>query len=134
MQYSTLPLLTTGLRRAAFLLPVVLLAACAAQTTYRQDVRGIPVTGAPLTTDPPFVLEKLVPLLSITSGCKETPKSVAVALIGKSDDVRMNAAGTPVSGYAREVWNFAACATTIPMYVTYSFMPDGKVAYTFAAK
>lgn len=112
-----------------------MLAACATPTTYRQDVRAIPVKGAPLTPDPPFVLEKLVPLLSITSGCKETPTSVAVALVSKSDDIRANAARTAlISGSAREAWNFDACGKTIPMYVTYTFMPDGQTAYKFAAK
>jgi len=123
------------LRGSALFLPLLLLAACAAPTTYRQDVRAIPVKGQPLTPDPPYVLEKLVPLLSITSGCKETPKSVAVALVGKSDDIRTNAAGTAlISGSAREAWNFEACGRTIPMYVTYTFVADGRTAYNFSAK
>lgn len=125
----------TRLRGSALLLPLLLLAACAAPTTYRQDVRAIPVKGQPLTPDPPYVLEKLVPLLSITSGCKEMPKSVAVALVSKSDDIRTNAAGTAlISGSAREAWNFEACGRTIPMYVTYTFVADGRTAYNFSAK
>ncbi|CAB3733471.1 hypothetical protein LMG3458_05058 [Achromobacter deleyi] len=121
--------------RCTVILPAVLLAACAAPTTYRQDVRSIPVKGTPLTPDPPYALEKLVPLLSITSGCKETPKSVTVALISKSDDIRTNAAKTAlISGSAREAWNFEACGRTIPMFITYTFMPDGQTAYQFAAK
>ncbi|GAB1843873.1 hypothetical protein MyNCGM152_46420 [Achromobacter xylosoxidans] len=135
MQNLEPALVTPRLRLSALLFPLALLTACAAPTTYRQDVRGIPVKGEPLTTDPPYVLEKLVPLLSITSGCKETPKSVAVALVSKSDDIRANAAGTAlVSGSAREAWNFEACARTIPMYVTYTFTPDGRTAYKFSAK
>lgn len=135
MQNLEPALITPRLRLSALLFPLLLLTACSAPTTYRQDVRGIPVKGEPLTPDPPYVLEKLVPLLSITSGCKETPKSVAVALVGKSDDIRTNAADTAlISGSAREAWNFEACGRTIPMYVTYTFVADGRTAYNFSAK
>lgn len=134
MQNSTPSRLVAWLHRSALILPAILLAACAAPTTYRQDVRGIPVKGQPLTPDPPFALEKLVPLLSITSGCNEMPKTVAVALVSKSDDIRTNTSGTAlISGSAREAWNFDACGRTIPMYVTYTFMPDGQTAYKFSA-
>lgn len=123
------------LHRCALILPALMLAACTAPTTYRQDVRSIPVKGTPLTPDPPYALEKLVPLLSITSGCKENPTSVTVALVSKSDGIRTNAAKTAlISGSARESWNFEACGRTIPMYITYTFMPDGQTAYQFAAK
>ena len=135
MQHAKPSRFVIGLHRCALILAATLLAASTAPTTYRQDVRGIPVKGQPLTPDPPFALEKLVPLLSITSGCNETPKSVAVALVSKSDDIRTNAAGTAlIAGSAREAWNFEACGRTIPMYVTYTFMPDGQTAYQFSAK
>ncbi|MBU4681994.1 hypothetical protein KC222_08215 [Cedecea davisae] len=115
---------------AALVLPALLLAACSTSSPGKLQVKG-----QPLTSDPAYVLQHLIPMLPITSGCREKPKSVSVALVSKSDDIRTNAAGTAlISGSAREAWNFDACGRDIPMYVTYSFFPDGKTAYKFAAK
>ncbi|AJZ88069.1 hypothetical protein VW41_02910 [Klebsiella michiganensis] len=115
---------------ALIVVPVLLLTACASNNASRLQVKG-----QPLTSDPAYVLQHLIPMLPITSGCREKPKSVAVALVSKSEDIRTNAAGTAlISGSAKEAWNFDACGHTIPMFVTYSFFPDGKTAYKFAAK
>lgn len=115
---------------ALVVLPVLLLTACANNNAGRLQVKD-----QPLTSDPAYVLQHLIPMLPITSGCRDKPKSVSVDLVSKSDDIRTNAAGTAlISGSAKEAWKFDACGRTIPMYVTYAFFPDGKTAYKFAAK
>ncbi|VEC01022.1 Uncharacterised protein [Cedecea lapagei] len=115
---------------ALVVLPVLLLTACA-----NNNAGKLQVNGQPLTSDPAYVLQHLIPMLPVTSGCREKPKSVAVALISKSDDIRTNSAGTAlISGSAKEAWNFDACGRIVPMYVTYSFFPDGKTAYKFSGK
>lgn len=99
------------------------------------SARTVAITGKPLTPQPDLVLNNLVPMLAITSGCRDRPERVDVQLFSKSDDLSANPEGTAlVRGWVQEAWTFSACGRQIPMAVTYQFQPDGRTRYVFAGE